>query len=146
MNYRELTTKEEYRKQIMDFVSFKTLKGYPCPFCRDKNVHLEKEDDKGFGFNTDIWVTDIRVLCKTCRRVENYIRVESNFRNNVIVKITNPRTCLQLSDDLYLDMNNEVFKVYNQRHTFKLEIPPFTINYLELDKLIDKIEIMGTFS
>lgn len=146
MRYIELTKTERHLSKIMEFVSFKTLKGYPCPFCRDKEVKFEKCDDKGVGFNSDIWLTEIRVSCKTCRRVENYIRVHSNFRENEIKKISLQRTSLQLSEELYLNMEGEEYTMHDQKHKFKLVLPPFSINYLELDKLIEKFEIMRTFS
>jgi len=148
MTFNEIIKNESKYKILKDFISFRTLKGYPCPFCRDDRFSLEKEDDKGSGIGSDIWYTLIRIVCKTCRRVENYVTVETNFRTNEIVRIFCYRTVLQLNDDLYLDMDMETDKytAYDHKHKFKLELTPFPINYLKLKELTEKIEIMATFS
>lgn len=149
MRYNEIIKHEPTFQKLKDFISFKTLKGYPCPFCRCKEVKFEKANEV---YNSPwnggkVMSTEIRVSCKSCRRVENYVRMTFNINNNELVKISNYRTTLQVGEEVYLDMEEgKNYKLYDQRHRFDLEVPPFTVNYLELDKISEKIEIMAVFA
>lgn len=145
MKFNEIIKNEKVFKALQDFVSFKTLKGYPCPFCRCKEVKFEKADESSSGFPTQYMLTDIRVSCKTCRRVENYVRMKFSIPGELL-KISNFRSVIQVGEDVFLDMEEEKYKLYDRHHKFNYEVPPFSVNYLELDKLSEKIEIMSTFS
>lgn len=150
MRYNEIIKNEIVFKRLKDFISFKTLKGHPCPFCRDKEVNFEKVQETyntPWASNARTMATDIRVICKSCRRVENYVRMTFDIKTNDLLKISNYRTVLQVGDEVYLDMEEgKNYKLYDQRHRFDIEVPPFFVNYLELDKISAKIEIMAVFS
>lgn len=137
MTYNTLMKKEKWRQSFDSHLNFKVLKGFPCPFCRSKEVALEKAD-----YETTINV-EVRVLCKYCRKVENYLLV-TFADDRVLVK--NRRTCLMLSDDIFLDMTDKVYKVVDQKHKFQLELEPFFINYLDISKVVEKIEMMAVFA
>lgn len=148
MRFNEIIKNEAAYKRLRDFISFKTLKGYPCPFCRDKEVNLEKANEihnTPWSGKGGVMATEIRVICKSCRRVENYVRMTFDIKTDEIIKISNFRTVLQVGEDVYLDMEEEKFKLYDHRHKFNIEVPPFFVNYLELDKISEKIEIMAVF-
>ena len=146
MRYIELIKNPTYMKKIGEFISYKTLKGHPCPFCRDKEVLLEKVDDRQVSMQNNLWGTEIRVSCKTCRRVENYIQVVSDYIKKEIVKIILLKSYLHLTEEFYLKMEDGFFLVYDRCHKFKLELPAFSINYLKMAQLIEKIELMEVFS
>jgi hypothetical protein len=146
--YIQLIKTDQYLKQIKEFISSETLKGFPCPFCRDNQVSMEKENDRGHGYpHSSLWLTDIRLSCKTCRRVENSIQISFNYTTKEIVNIYNIGTVLQLNEDLLLDISNETYTVFSRNnHYFKMSIPAIKINYSEINTLIEKIEIFSLFS
>jgi len=117
MNFREIIKTPDKFKAVYDFISYKTLKGYPCPFCRSKEIILEKSD---YDHCERII---IRIVCKSCRRVENYIQIVCDVKTDQILKIRNVRTVLQVGDDVYLDMTDTIYKLYDSKHKFKLDVP-----------------------
>jgi hypothetical protein len=149
MRFNEIIKNEIAFKRLQDFISFKTLKGYPCPFCREKKVNFEKANEvhnTPWSGKGGVMATEIRVVCKSCRRVENYVRMTFDIKTDEILRVSNFRTTLQVGDGIYLDMEEgKKYKLYDQRHKFDIEVPPFFVNYLELDKISEKIEIMAVF-
>ncbi len=144
MRYNSILKHKKFRKQIDDFISFRTLRAFPCPFCHCTEVTYQKSDVDSYD------KTDIRVTCKYCQRVENFLYAVilpplQGTTDEATLRINNYRTCLFINDEVFLDVHDNKYVVTDNKHRSKFELEPFCIDYSNINKLINKIEVLTVF-